>query len=58
MSEKEIMYVEDALNETKLCKEKCNNYGNQIMDRELKAFVKDLEARQQQIFSQIYKVLQ
>ena len=58
MSEKELLYVEDCLNQTKHMRKKCGNYADAIQDRELKAFVKELEVRYQSIFNQIYKVLQ
>lgn len=58
MSDKELLYVEDALSQLKLFMTKCDNYSNQMQDRELKAYLKDVEARCQQLFNQIYKVLQ
>jgi len=58
MSEKELLYVEDCLKQTKHMRQKCGNYADGFQDRELKAFVKDLETRYQSVFDQIYKVLQ
>lgn len=58
MTEKELQYVEDALNHEKLMKTKCSDYSNQMQDRELKVFLKDLETRHQQIFNSIFKLLQ
>ncbi|MDD4077576.1 MAG: hypothetical protein PHT03_06320 [Bacilli bacterium] len=58
MSEKELLYVEDCLNQTKHMRQKCGNNADAIQDRELKAFVKDLEARYQSVFNQIFKILQ
>lgn len=58
MSEKELLYVEDALNQLKLLTTKCSNYANQMQNRELKAYLKDLESRNQSIFNQIFKVLE
>jgi len=58
LSEKELLYIEDALTQTKHMQTKCKNYAEQFQDRELKVFVKDLETRHQSIFSQIFKVLQ
>jgi hypothetical protein len=58
MSEKELLYIEDALNQTLLFQQKCRNYAEQMMDRELKAYCKDLEARAEEIYLRIFKLLQ
>jgi hypothetical protein len=58
MNEKELIYVEDALNQLRLLRAKCNNYSSMMQDRELKAFVKEIETRQETIFTNIYKLLQ
>ncbi|MCK9471156.1 MAG: hypothetical protein M0Q88_05315 [Bacilli bacterium] len=58
MSDKELLYIEDALSQLQLFKTKCENYSNQLQDRELKAYLKDVETRCQTLFNQIYKVLQ
>lgn len=58
MSDKELLYVEDALNQLSLFKKKCENYSNQMMDRELKVYLKDVAERCQTVFNQIYRVLQ
>ncbi len=58
MSDKELLYVEDALSQLSLLKTKCENYSNQMQDRELKVYLKDVEERCQTLFNQIYKVLQ
>ena len=43
MSDKELLYIEDALNQLQIFKTKCANYSNQMQDRELKAYLKDVE---------------
>ncbi|HHX81214.1 MAG TPA: hypothetical protein GX692_09155 [Acholeplasmataceae bacterium] len=58
MSEKELLYVEDALNQTLLLQTKCKNYANMMQDRELKAYCKELETRAEEIYLKIFKVLQ
>jgi len=58
MSDKELLYIEDALNQLQIFRTKCETYSNQMQDRELKAFLKDVETRCQTMFNQIYKVLQ
>jgi hypothetical protein len=58
MTNKELLYLEDTLNSNMLLQTKCKNYTNQMQDRELKAYVKELEVRCHDIFSQVYKVFQ
>jgi Mg2+ and Co2+ transporter CorA len=58
MSDKELLYIEDALNQLQIFKTKCANYSNQMQDRELKAYLKDVEERCQTMFNHLYKVLQ
>jgi len=58
MSDKELLYVEDALNQLSLFKKKCENYANQMQDQELKAYLRDVAQRCHTLFNQIYKVLQ
>lgn len=42
MSEKELLYVEDALTQMLLLHTKCRNHANMMQDRELKAYCKEL----------------
>lgn len=58
MSDKELLYVEDALSQLKLFQTKCENYSNQLQDRELKAYLLDVQSRCRKMFNDIYKVLQ
>ncbi|HEY8395997.1 MAG TPA: hypothetical protein VIK96_04390 [Bacilli bacterium] len=58
MSEKELLYVEDALNQLLLFQRKCRNYANMMQDRELKAYCKELETRAEDAYLRIFKILQ
>ena len=58
LTDKELKYVEDALNHERLMKTKCDDYANQMQDRELKVFMKDLVTRHQSIYNSIFKLLQ
>jgi hypothetical protein len=58
MSDKELLYIEDALNQSLLMHNKCKNYSNMMQDRELKAYCKELETRAEDIYLRIFKVLQ
>lgn len=57
MSEKELLYIEDALNHQRLLREKCMNASNAMQDRELKSFIKSFEMDSQQLFDQFYSLL-
>ena len=58
MSDKELLYVEDALSQLKLFQTKLETYSNQMQDRELKAYLLDVSSRCRKMFNDIYKVLQ
>ena len=55
MTGKELFYLEDALSANLLIKQKCQNYANQVQDRELKAYFNELTVRSQDIFNQLMK---
>lgn len=57
MSEKELLYLEDALNHIKLLKKKCENYADQVQNSDLKLFVKQLEVKHQDMFNQLFSLL-
>lgn len=57
MSEKELLYIDDALSHQKHLKTKCCDFSSQIQDPELKKFLKDLETRNQTIFSNLFQLL-
>ena len=57
MSQKELLYVEDALSHEQLMQEKCQSYANQIQDQELKSFVQQLATQHQRNFGQFYQLL-
>jgi len=58
MSEKELLYVEDGLSQAKHMRQKCDKYGDAMQDRELKAYLKELGSRFNDVFNQVYKLLQ
>jgi len=58
MSEKELLYVEDALNQLLLLHGKCRNYANMMQDRELKAYCKELETKAEDAYLRIFRILQ
>ncbi len=57
MTSKELLYVEDALGHEKYFQTKCKETANQIQDKDLKAYVEQMEKKHQQIFQSFYDLL-
>ena len=57
MTNKELLYIEDALGHEKYFKEKCQECSAQLTDGELKNFVTDLTQKHGNIFSGFYQLL-
>ncbi len=57
MTEKELLYIEDALNHEAYFKTKCNETMNQIQDHELKSYIKDMADQHSQTFQSFYSLL-
>lgn len=57
MSEKELLYIEDALGHLKFMETKCNECATKLQDAELQAFVKQLAAKHKELFGKFYQLL-
>lgn len=57
MTNKELLYIEDALGHAKYFQTQCQETANQIQDAELKAFVNQMTQKHQQIFNNFYNLL-
>ena len=57
MTDKELMYVEDALSHAKFLQNQCMESSGKLMDVELKNFVNELSAKHQQIFGSFFGLL-
>ncbi len=57
MTDKELLYIDDALNNAKLVSTKCSNFANSLQDPQLKKFAMDLANKQKQIYDSLYKLL-
>lgn len=57
MTNKELLYIEDALGHEKYFKEKCQECSSQLTDGELKNFVTDLTQQHSTIFNEFYHLL-
>jgi len=58
LTQKEILYLKDALSHEQICVTKYNNYANQLQDTELSTMFKNLANREQQHIDTINKLLQ
>ncbi len=57
MTDKELMYVEDALSHAKFLQNQCMESSSKLMDTDLKSFVDELSTKHQQIFGSFYSLL-
>lgn len=57
MTNKELLYIEDALGHEKYFKEKCQECSSQLSDGELKNFVTNLTQKHGEIFTNLYQLL-
>ncbi len=57
MTDKELLYIDDALGHEKYFITQCRETANQLSDPELKRCVEQLTSRHAQIFRQFYSLL-
>ncbi len=57
MTNKELLYIEDALGHEKYFKTKCQECSSQLNDGELKNLVTDLTQKHGEIFNNFYQLL-
>lgn len=57
MTNKELLYVEDALGHEQYFQTKCNDVIMQIQDTQLKSSVQDMATKHQQIFNSFLHLL-
>ncbi len=57
MTEKELLYIEDALSHEKYFRTKCSETINQIQDQSLKKSVQEIEQKHNQTFQNFYSLL-
>ena len=57
MTEKELLYIQDAISHAKHMHTKCTNLANQIQDQQLKTFAQNIAQRHQQIYNSFYQLL-
>jgi len=57
MSEKELLYIEDALGHLKFMETKCNECAKKLQDSELKEYVEQLATKHKELFGKFYQIL-
>lgn len=57
MTNKELLYIEDALGHEKYFKTKCQECSAQLQDGDLKNLVTDLTQKHGEIFTRFYQLL-
>lgn len=57
MTQKELLYIEDALGHEEQSKTSCKGLASQIKDKELKTFVNELAEKHTECFGKFYSLL-
>lgn len=57
MTEKELLYIDDALSHEAYFKQKCNETMNCIQDGELKNCIQEMAAKHSETFQSLYSLL-
>lgn len=57
MSEKDLLYIEDALGHEQILKKQCEDTIKCIADPELRGCVEQLKAKHEEIFNQFYQLV-
>ena len=57
MTEKELLYVEDALGHEQMFQTQCQSTADQVQDGDLKTLVREQEQKHRAIFESFYDLL-
>lgn len=57
MTEKELLYVEDALNHIIELRTKFTNFNKDVQDEQIQTFISSLCRREEQMFQKFYSLL-
>lgn len=57
MTQKELLYVEDALSHLKYMQTKCKDVATNLQDADLRTYVEQLESKHKQLFDSLYGLL-
>ena len=57
MTDKELLYVQDALGHEQYFQTQCCEAANQLQDAELRSFAQQLEQQHKNVFQNLYNLL-
>lgn len=57
MSSKELLYLEDALGHEQILTAQCQTAISNLVDPELKSFVRQMMTKHQELFGQFYQLV-
>lgn len=57
MTEKELLYVEDALSHEQFFQEKCKECEQMATDPQIKNFIQQVDEKHKQLYTQFYSLL-
>ena len=57
MTDKELLYVQDALGHEQYFQTQCREAANQLQDAELRSFAQQLEQQHKNVFHNLYNLL-
>lgn len=57
MTDKELLYVQDALGHEQYFQTQCREAANQLQDAELRSFAQQLEQQHENVFQNLYNLL-
>ena len=57
MTDKELLYVQDALGHEQYFQTQCREAANQLQDAELRSFAQQLEQQHKNVFQNLYNLL-
>lgn len=57
MSDKELLYIEDAISQARLLESKCNHCASMLTDANLQNFARQVASKQKQLYTNLYQLL-
>lgn len=57
MTQKELLYIEDALNHELHLEIKCDDFSKKVKNSDLKEFISDLKVKSKEVFDKLLQLL-
>lgn len=57
MSPKELLYIEDGLNQEQFCISQCQKAAQELQDQQLQQCVQQLQQKHEQVFGQLFQLV-